>query len=771
MTGEPVDLSEDAPGRPKEARRLEALRRFDFVDPQPGDILDRFARLAAQVFDTAFAALCFVEGERVHFIARHGIESAECPRTGSFFDETIRQDDIVWIADARDVAPFRDSTLVTKPPAIRFYAGAPLRTPDGLAIGVLCVMDPKPRPLADLATRGALKDLAACAMSEMECWRLNRELEAMSAQHDEKLRELDLIYERAPIGLTLIDRDLRFRRINQRLADFNGKAIEEHIGRTLREVVPDLAETLEPMLRGVLETGEPLLDYEFIGETAREPGVERVWMGSYYPIPEAGGGVGEIAVVVQDVTERKAAEAALIDSEKLFRETFEQTAVGMAHVSLDGQWLRVNDRLCDIVGDSRAALLRKTFQDITHPEDVAADVENAKRLLGGEVESYVMEKRYVRADGTVRWVNVTVSLQRTSTGEPDHFIAVIEDITTRKKAEDRLAVVVSELKHRVKNTLATIQSVIAHAARAPGSKHAFVESVAGRIQAMASAHDLLVRSQWQGAAFADLITEEFRPYGLHRVRIDGPVLWLTPNAALAFRLMIHELATNAAKYGALSRDEGRIFIDWTVAEVNGERSLRFSWEERGGPTVPPPSKRGFGSEIVEKYAAKELSGTLSIQFEPDGVRVSLHAPVREIAALSPPDFDQRPDTMAAAPVSTPRRVFVVEDSALIAMDLESILADAGHTVIGPASTVAEALALVDEGMVDVALLDIDLHGEIVTPVAERLADRGLPFAFLTGFEQGGSPVPVYADAPVLRKPFDGQSVLTTLAALVAAKSR
>ena len=161
---------------------------------------------------------------------------------------------------------------------------------------------------------------------------------------------------------------------------------------------------------------------------------------------------------------------------------------------------------------------RKTFQDITHPDDVDTDVENAARLMAGEIDSYAMEKRYLRPDGSVTWVNLTVSLRRTPSGEPEHFISVVEDISARKRAEERLAVVASELNHRVKNTLATIQSVIAHGAREPMPKDEFVRSVIERIQAMASAHDLLVRSQWQGAALSDLLSEELRPHGLDRIR-------------------------------------------------------------------------------------------------------------------------------------------------------------------------------------------------------------------------------------------------------------
>jgi len=774
MAIEPGDPGGDAPGHADESQRLAGLRRFDFVDPEPGDILNRFARLAAQVFDTQFGALCFVETERVRFVARHGLEVAETSRRGSFFEETIRQDDIVWIADASEVVPFRDSPLVAERPGIRFYAGAPLKTPDGFAIGALCVLDPDPRPLADLATRGALADLAACAMSEMECWRLNRELEALTAERDENLRELDLIYERAPVALTLIDRDLRCRRINHHLAEINGKPVEELLGGSVRDVVPGIADTVEPLLRRVLESGEPITDFELIGETAKEPGVERIWMYSFYPIPGTDGRAEGVAMVIDEVTEKRRAEAALSESEALFRETFEQTAVGMAHLGLDGQWLRVNDCLCEIAGYSRAALLGKTFQEITHPEDVDLDVDNARSLVEGKIDSYSMDKRYVRADGSVTWVGLTVALRRTASGEPDHFISVVQDINPRKKAEERLGLVVSELNHRFKNTLATIHAVVAHGANEPTPKHEFVRSVGRRIQAMARAYDLLVRSQWRGAAMADLVDDVLRPYASDGIRTAGPSLSLTPNAALGFCLMIHELATNAAKYGALTRPEGRVSIAWKLTGNPNKRSLFFSWEEQGGPPVTPPSHRGFGSKIIEQYAATELGGTASISFDPEGVKVSLWLPLESIMADPPPDMEMSShrDMVVVAPalIATSLRVLVVEDSALIAMDLESILTQAGHTVIGPASTVTEALELADEGLADIALLDVDLHGELVTPMAERLSDLDVPFAFSTGFQKGGSPLPVFTDAPVLSKPFDDQSVLSTIATLAAAQS-
>lgn len=893
------NLSDEDERREYEAARLAALARFDFFEPEPGDILDRFARLAAQMFDTAYAALVFVEADDVRSIARHGLPPLRCPRRDSFFNETIDQDQIVWIADARAIEPIRRCVLVAEPPNIQFYAGAPLKTPDGFPIGVLCVMDPEPRPLADLATRSTLTDLAACTMSEMECWRLNRELEAATNERLEGARELDLIYESAPVGLSLVDRDLRFRRINHHLAGMDGKTIQEHIGQTVDEVLPDLAPILVPLYKSVLATGEPALDYEIVGQTPKEPGVERVWMGSYYPIPTADGRTGYVAAVVQevtearkmevverqnakrlrrlldgigslvglldadgtlleanqttlgvagltpedvlgkpfeqtywwsysptvqaqlrdaverartgetvrydvplrvgdgqfitidfqltplydddgrvinlvpsavDITERKAAEAALATSEALFRETFEQTAVGMAHISLDGRWLRVNDRLSEILGFSGDALQNRTFQEITYPQDLDADLENMRRLMAGEIDSYSLEKRCIRPSGSLTWVNSTVSLQRDAAGEPDHVIVVVEDIDARKAAEQRLATVMSELNHRVKNLLATMQTVVTHAARRAESKEQLVESVASRTRALANTHDILIQSQWQGAVISELVAEELRPYGPQRVRIDGLALWLTPKAALAFCLLVHELATNAAKYGALSGEAGHVAVRWTVTDTAEGETFRFVWEEHGGPAVTPPPARGFGSEIIEEIAPKELDGVSTLEFRPEGLRLTLEAPLQRMATSEELARDAERRRGGVAPAGDgAQRVLVVEDSAMIAMDLESFLMSAGYEVVGPASSVSEALALVDGEPLDAAFLDVDLEGELVTPVAAKLAEMGVPFAFLTGFDGASAEMQEFRDVIVVEKPFGDRLILSTLASLLASR--
>jgi len=261
------------------------------------------------------------------------------------------------------------------------------------------------------------------------------ELRQTQALVQSQLVEIEAIYRTAPIGLTIFDVDLRYLRINQRLAESNGIAIADHIGRTLREIVPDLADEAEPLLRRVLETGEALLNLEISGETSAQPGIYRTWVQNYYPLKDRTGQSIGINAVVQEITQRKIAEAALLESEEQFRSTFEQAAVGIAHVALDGRWLLFNHRLCEICGYTRAELLDGYFQDITHPDDLTQERESNRQLLADEIQFINLDKRYIHKLGHIVWINLTASLRRDPSGAPLYFIASIEDISDRKHAE------------------------------------------------------------------------------------------------------------------------------------------------------------------------------------------------------------------------------------------------------------------------------------------------------------------------------------------------
>jgi PAS domain S-box-containing protein len=246
--------------------------------------------------------------------------------------------------------------------------------------------------------------------------------------------ELEAVYATLPVGVSLHDREHRFLRINHKRAELDGLSPEEHLGKTARALFPQIDAAAGAHIDHVFETGQPLHDIELSAETRAGT---RYWLCSYAPVEDGAGQVQAVSCVVQDITDRKLAEARLRESEERFRGTFANAAVGIGHVGLDGRWLRFNDRLCDITGYPRDELGVLTFQDITHPEDLETDLDHVRALLAGESERYTMEKRYIRRDRTPVWVNLTVSLLR-SGGTPAYFISVIEDISLRKLAEERL---------------------------------------------------------------------------------------------------------------------------------------------------------------------------------------------------------------------------------------------------------------------------------------------------------------------------------------------
>ncbi|WP_294644881.1 PAS domain-containing protein [uncultured Aureimonas sp.] len=277
-----------------------------------------------------------------------------------------------------------------------------------------------------------------------------------------------------------------------------------------------------------------------------------------------------------------------------------------------------------------------TYDDLAaaiHPEDRerwAAAVREAVTGADGELE---IEYRTTTPSGAVRWIEVRGQVGRDGGGTPTRMAGVSLDITDRRTADEHRNLLANELEHRVKNTLANVQSIVVQTLRAAPSLEAGTRTLVDRIQAYAAAHDVLVKEGWVAANLVDVVEGALRPFrngGAARVQAAGPDVRLRTRAATTMALAIHELATNAVKYGALSNEDGVVAVDWEIAK-GPESSLLFRWRETGGPTVASPTGRGFGSRMLERALPAETNGVARLEYHPVGVTFTLEARLADIA--------------------------------------------------------------------------------------------------------------------------------------------
>ena len=401
------------------------------------------------------------------------------------------------------------------------------------------------------------------------------------------------------------------------------------------------------------------------------------------------------------------------------------------------------------------------IEAMMHPDDRE---KNALAAIVGSGESrFQVEFRIVRPSGEVRWCYGAGIITRDADGKPVRMNGVTVDITDRKRAEERQVLLAREVDHRAKNTLAVVLSVL-RLTRAPTTKD-FIATVEGRVHALAATHNLLSATRWEGADLGKIVEEEMAPYHAnHRQRVitGGPAVVLLPATAQAVALALHELATNAAKYGALSTEAGTLGVTW---RADGD-ALVLDWTETGGPPAAEPARLGFGLTIVRSSIEAQFRGGVSYEWRREGLRCTLSIPAAQIAA--PPAAAEAP-APAPADNGTRRsladmRLLVVEDELLVSMLIEEILGELGATVAGPYGRLADGLAAAKAERFDGAILDLNLAGESADPLADLLLARGVPFVFITGYQRE-SIDRRYANVPVLQKPIDAtalESVLLTL---------
>lgn len=323
-------------------------------------------------------------------------------------------------------------------------------------------------------------------------------------------------------------------------------------------------------------------------------------------------------------------EAALAERETRLALALKAGGLGTWSLDVANHELLVSERCIENYGfPSGAAFTFDTLMRCLHHDDVGRlNAALADTLLNDA--PFDIEYRILNPAGEQRWIHVQGALRRGAQGEPLALSGFSANISARKFAEEHRLVLARELTHRVKNTLATVGAVVSQTLRDASSLADARTAVAGRIASLGAAHELLVRDEIEGAAIGDIVERVLAPFADRdgrRFSAHGPVIRLTPEITLALSMALHELATNAIKYGALSVPDGQVAIEWALRGDDADRRFTFSWIERDGPPVAPPSRTGFGTRMIERVLARHVRGAATISYPPEGARFEIDAPV------------------------------------------------------------------------------------------------------------------------------------------------
>ncbi len=313
------------------------------------------------------------------------------------------------------------------------------------------------------------------------------------------------------------------------------------------------------------------------------------------------------------------------------------TRMAMAFIDAhkaDNPIVFANDSFLKLTGYDRDEILAKPF-DIVLPTEVAVRVR--AEIDQAVVTSSILDSdlRFRRKDGSEGWAKLFATPVHDARGDVvQHFVS-LADTTRYKMAEQNAALLIDELNHRVKNTLATVQAMIAQGFRRGGEPRDIRHAIDGRVAALAHAHDLLSRNSWEGVGLCDLVVEIVRPAakradGSDRHAVMGDNLRLRPNAAISLGLALNELLSNAGRFGALSNDAGSVRVEWALDPTPVDKWLSLRWHEQGGPTVSSPTQKGFGSRVLERGLPHELGARTHVDYAADGLVCTIEMPASRV---------------------------------------------------------------------------------------------------------------------------------------------
>ena len=452
------------------------------------------------------------------------------------------------------------------------------------------------------------------------------------------------------------------------------------------------------------------------------------------------------------------------ESEERFRRSVVQAPTPMMLFDDHGRVLVVNDEWKSLSGyeQTEIATIRDWTATCSRRQcrggvGVPSECNRQPRTRARRIRPHHKERRQIT------WDLMASAVGRTADGRNLH-LWVAHDITSRKHAERTQQLLMGELNHRVKNTLATVQAIAQQTLRFSSDPVKFAASFNGRLQALSRAHSMLSAATWKGADVRELVYDQMSLGAIdeRRIAIAGYPVSLQPQQALHVALMLHELTTNANKYGAMATAEGNISVGWNVQD----NQFNMSWIERCSLPLKIPEHRGFGTTLIEQ-TAKADGGNALVKFGENEVvwEITLPLPSNDTehqTRQTPKPVERKaPDlsTGASQSILAGKCILIVEDEPLVALDMISSLEKANAQVAGPASTAKEALDIIANTALDGALLDGNLHGLPVNSIATALTTKNIPFVFVTGYGRESLP-PAFSSVKILGKPFTDDQLLS-----------
>jgi len=629
------------------------------------------------------------------------------------------------------------------------YVGTPLRSSAGEVLGLLSVLDEKPFENVEHASE----------VVEVFSGRAAAELERLAtASLNERLGR---IVEDSVSEVYIFDADsYHFELVNRGARENLGYSMEELRQLTPWDIKPqftkdEFIQHVTPLRKGevanqLFETQHQRKDgsvYDVAVQVQFFPGIENLFYAS-----------------ISDITDRKRAEEAQAHLAAIVSCSSE----AIISKTLDGTIKSWNNGAEKIFGYSAEEMIGKSIRLLipadrqNEEEDILAQISRAEQVNNYETVRLCKGGREVD-------VSVTVSPIFDSAGKIVGASKIAHDISDRKLAEAREQLLMGEVNHRAKNMLTLVQ-VIARQTAA-NDAHTFAQRFDERILALSASHDVLVNSYWQNVPLDELVRSQlghFQDIFGARIKLSGPSLKITAPAAQAIGMALHELATNAAKYGALSNEDGTIEIDWKLDGSGvSEQRLLLDWIERGGPEVTKPSRNGFGSTVIDQILEASINGDVNMDWLPTGLACHVSCPAEKV--LDNLEISSQQSRVASrtgqSSASDSRRILVVEDEILIGMEIAEILKAAGFEIFGPVATAAGALAILENEMCDAAVLDINLGKETSAPIAKLLSETGTPYLSISGRSREDRP-DIFSDSPHLAKPIQSALLVKELGQLL-----